>query len=602
MRVEAEERRVHALMQVGRAMASAADYEQALATLIRTISELLDVETAGFMLYDPERSELVLQQPAFGIDDPERIAAYHVALRDGGNAVKVFLSGRPYLTNDAPNDPRPIRRFVDLFAARTILTVPLIVEDQAIGVCHAINKRDGRFTDDDLELLNLIAPLLAVSVQSAHLFRQVRAQGRQLERAIFLQRELSRTASDAPGMGPLVERLADLVNRPVMVLDPALRPLAVSRWPDELQPDGSWLDDGPSESWWRRGPDRGGRPALAPIAVGSHFGGYLAVCDDAAPLDEIDARAIEHAATIFALEMLHERASYELELRLKGDLLRDLSSGQDHDDRDARRMLADLGYTIAGPWRFAQIHPSWHRPASHPGMRWHDEVQVPQARLYPAVQQVCLQVVGIAAVVPWRSGFLILLPAAPDHLAHDLDVAADLLGRIRAAAEHVGPGARVHLAVSSPVRTARELGHGLHEADQALELARRLDSADRPLAFEHLGVYRILLDGGGSQHRRDFVDDALGPLARYDTEHGTALVPTLRAYVQADYIANQTARRLYVHANTLAYRLRTIRRLLGGDPARGDLRLTVELALKLDDLPLLSTAPPAKPPARSGRT
>jgi GAF domain-containing protein len=158
VRVEAEERRVHALMQVGRAMASAADYEQALATLIRTISELLDVETAGFLLYDPERSELVLQQPAFGIDDPERIAAYHVALRDGGNAVKVFLSGRPYLTNDAPNDSRLIRRFVDLFEARTSLTVPLIVEDQAIGVCHAINKRGGRFSDGDLELLSLIAP------------------------------------------------------------------------------------------------------------------------------------------------------------------------------------------------------------------------------------------------------------------------------------------------------------------------------------------------------------------------------------------------------------------------------------------------------------
>jgi sugar diacid utilization regulator len=145
-------------------------------------------------------------------------------------------------------------------------------------------------------------------------------------------------------------------------------------------------------------------------------------------------------------------------------------------------------------------------------------------------------------------------------LARDLDVAADLLDRVRAAAGQVGPGARVHLAISSPVRTARELGHGLHEADQAVELARRLGIADRPLAFEHLGVYRILLDGGGSQHRRDFVEDALGPLAR----------------------------RLYVHANTLAYRLRTIRRLLGGDPARGDLRLTVELALKLSDLPRLS--------------
>jgi PucR C-terminal helix-turn-helix domain/GAF domain/GGDEF-like domain len=588
VRAEAEERRVHALMQVGRAMASAADYEQALATLIRTISELLDVETAGFLLYDPERSELVLQQPAFGIDDPERIAAYHVALRDGGNAVKVFLSGRPYLTNDAPNDPRLIRRFVDLFEARTSLTVPLVVEDQAIGVCHAINKRGGRFSDGDLELLSLIAPLLAVSVQSADLFRKVRTQGRQLERAIFLQRELSRTAFDAPGMGPLAERLADLVNRPVMVLDPALRPLAVSGWPDELQPDGRWLDDGQREIWWRRGRDRGDRPALAVIAVGSHLGGYLAVWDGSEPLDEIDARAIEHAATIFALEMLHERTAYELEARLKGDLLRDLSSGVDRDDRDVNRMLADLGYTIAGPWRFVQVHASWGRPPGSPQIRWPDEVQMPQARLYPAVQRICLDVAGAAAVVPWRSGFLLLLPAAPDNLARDLDVAADLLDRVHAAAAQVGPGARVHLAISSPVRTARELGHGLHEADQALELARRLGIAERPLAFEHLGVYRILLDGGGSQHRRDFVEDALGPLARYDAERGTQLVPTLRAYVQADYNANQTARQLYVHANTLAYRLRTIRRLLGGDPARGDLRLTVELALKLNDLPRLS--------------
>lgn len=588
MRVEAEERRVHALMQVGRAMASTADYEQALAALIRTISHLLDVETAGFMLYDPRRSELVLQQPAFGIDDPELIDAYHVALRDGGNAVKVFLSGRPYMTNDAPNDPRLIRRFVDLFNAREVLTVPLTVEDQAIGVCHAINKRRGLFTEEDLELLNLIGPLLAVSVQSAHLFRHVREQRSQLERAIFLQRELSRTAFDAPGMAPLAERLADLVDRPVMVLDPALRPLAAARWPGQLQPEEHWLDHGHGESWWRREQDRAGRPALAPIAVGSHFGGYLAVCDDTAPLDQIDARAIEHAATIFALEMLHERTSYELELRLKGDLLRDLSSGAYHDERDVHRMLAELGYTIAGPWRFAQVHAGWRQPAIDLDGGWRDQVQVPHARLYPAVQRDCLQVVGVAAVVPWRSGFLLLLPAAPDNLARDLDVAAELLGRVRAAAERVGPGARVHLAVSSPLRTADELGHGLHEAEQALEVARRLDIVDRPLAFEHLGVYRVLLGGGGSWHRRDFVEDALGPLGRYDAEHGTQLVATLRAYVEADHNANETARRLFVHPNTLAYRLRSIRRLLGGDPARGDLRLQVELALKLEDLSRLS--------------
>ena len=151
MVVEADERRVLALVRVGRAMSSTADYEQALATLIQTISELLDAESAGFMLYDPERSELVLQQPAFGIDDPEMISAYHVSLREGGNAVRVFLSRSPYMSNDAERDPRLIRRFVRLFHARSTISVPLVVEDQAIGVCHAINKRGGPFTDEDLK-------------------------------------------------------------------------------------------------------------------------------------------------------------------------------------------------------------------------------------------------------------------------------------------------------------------------------------------------------------------------------------------------------------------------------------------------------------------
>ena len=58
----------------------------------------------------------------------------------------------------------------------------------------------------------------------------------------------------------------------------------------------------------------------------------------------------------------------------------------------------------------------------------------------------------------------------------------------------------------------------------------------------------------------------------------------------ADYSVTEAAGRLYVHTNTLKYRLKRIRALLGGDPSRGDLRLQVELALKLLDVPRLAVA------------
>jgi len=590
--IEESQRKISALVRVGRAMVSAADYEQALGTLIETVSRLLDVETGGFLVYDPARDELVLQQPAFGIDDPRLIAEYHVPLSAGGNAVRVFLSQRAYLSNDATHDPRMIHRFVEMFGARNILSIPLIVEDRPIGVFHAINKRSGDFDQADLDLLTLVAPLMAASVQSAQMFRQLREKSHQLERAVFLQAELSRTALDAPGMDPLAERLADLIARPVMVLDSALRPIASARWPEGHAPSQSWLRRGrPAEG----GLDPDEHPVVTPIAVGTHFGGYLAVLPAGASLDVLDTRAIEHAAGIFALEMLREQSAYEVESRLKGDVLQDLFTGSYRDEDEAAGLLRRLGYTLPGAYRVARVEAAAAagdregRPA-----RWQEEMQGPQSRLYSALNEVCAKILGVAAVAPWRSGFLLLLPA--HNPEGDFQVAQELFEHFRAVGEQVRPGLRLSLCLGSAVAAVGALGQSLEEAERALAVARTLEIADRPLAFEHLGVYRVLLGPNNARDRRDFVDEALGSVVRYDMEHGTDLVDTLRAWVAADYNVGEAASRMYVHANTLKYRLKRIRSLVGGDPSRGELRLQIELALKMLDLPRLTASAPQPGP------
>jgi len=591
--IEGSQRKISALVRVGRAMVSAADYEQALGTLIETVSRLLDVETGGFLVYDTARDELVLQQPAFGIDDPGLIAEYHVPLSAGGNAVRVFLSQRAYLSNDAAHDPRMIHRFVEMFGARNILSIPLIVEDRPIGVFHAINKRSGDFDQADLDLLTLVAPLMAASVQSAQMFRELREKSHQLERAVFLQAELSRTALDAPGMDPLAERLADLISRPVMVLDSALRPIASARWPEGLAPSQSWLRRGRLADAGGLDPDD--HPVITPIAVGTHFGGYLAVLPAGASLDVLDTRAIEHAAGIFALEMLREQSAYEVESRLKGDVLQDLFTGSYRDEDEAAGLLRRLGYTLPGAYRVARVEAAAAagdregRPA-----RWQEEMQGPQSRLYSALNEVCAKILGVAAVAPWRSGFLLLLPA--HNPEGDFQVVQELFEHFRAVGEQVRPGLRLSLCLGSAVAAVGALGQSLEEAERALAVARTLEIVDRPLAFEHLGVYRVLLGPNNARDRRDFVDEALGSVVRYDMEHGTDLVDTLRAWVAADYNVGEAASRMYVHANTLKYRLKRIRSLVGGDPSRGELRLQIELALKMLDLPRLTASAPQPGP------
>jgi len=213
------ERQVAALSEVSRTLVSDADYQQVLAALIEKVGRILDVESGGFMLFDEPSGELQLQLPAFGFNSDDLIRAYRVPLSAGGNAVTVFLTGQPYFTNDAAQDGRVLQRFVQLYHAQRILSVPLQVEGRSIGVFHAINKRSGDFGVEDVELLQLIAPQLAVIIKSANMLRTLRDQEAQLERLIHIHNNLTEMAIGGHDLVDLVDRLAELIQAEVVVAE-----------------------------------------------------------------------------------------------------------------------------------------------------------------------------------------------------------------------------------------------------------------------------------------------------------------------------------------------------------------------------------------------
>ena len=64
---------------------------------------------------------------------------------------------------------------------------------------------------------------------------------------------------------------------------------------------------------------------------------------------------------------------------------------------------------------------------------------------------------------------------------------------------------------------------------------------------------------------RSFSDRLLGPLAEYDTLHNAQLLPTLRSFLACDGSWSACATRLYVHVNTVRYRIGRIEALTGRD-------------------------------------
>ena len=64
---------------------------------------------------------------------------------------------------------------------------------------------------------------------------------------------------------------------------------------------------------------------------------------------------------------------------------------------------------------------------------------------------------------------------------------------------------------------------------------------------------------------RSFRERLLGPLAEYDARRGAELLPTLRSFLACDGSWSACASQMYIHVNTVRYRIGRIEALTGRD-------------------------------------
>jgi DNA-binding PucR family transcriptional regulator len=79
---------------------------------------------------------------------------------------------------------------------------------------------------------------------------------------------------------------------------------------------------------------------------------------------------------------------------------------------------------------------------------------------------------------------------------------------------------------------------------------------------------------------RSFSERMLGPLAEYDARHNAELLPTLRSFLACDGSWSACASRMYVHVNTVRYRVGRIEALTGRDLSALPDRVDFFLALR----------------------
>jgi DNA-binding PucR family transcriptional regulator len=133
---------------------------------------------------------------------------------------------------------------------------------------------------------------------------------------------------------------------------------------------------------------------------------------------------------------------------------------------------------------------------------------------------------------------------------------------VAAARERVGDPA-LAAGIGPVARTARGFPASYAAARRCVDVLRRLKRAGETLAADELGLLGLLVDSARPEELRAVADEVLGPVLERDARTGSALLATLEAYLDAGCDARACAAALFVHVNTVKYRLRQVEELCG---------------------------------------
>ncbi len=166
-----------ALVEVGRVVSLSLEPELVARRIAESLRRLLGATHAAFRRVDPETGEAVALAYA-GEQGP--LEEHPTRFPAGVGIVGLAVSeARPVVTADVLADPRvtltpALRRWTERAGYRSVLAVPLIVEDKVVGVLSASRPAERPLGDEDVALVQAFAYQAEIALANSELYAELR--------------------------------------------------------------------------------------------------------------------------------------------------------------------------------------------------------------------------------------------------------------------------------------------------------------------------------------------------------------------------------------------------------------------------------------------
>lgn len=191
------------LMEVSEQITSTLDLEVLMVRIAELVKRVIDYKVFAILLLNERTHELRIRS---SVGHPEeRVRKLRIKAGEGivGRAAQ---ERRSILVNDVRSEPSYIE---SLPSIKSELAVPLILKNRVIGVIDLEADSPDFFTDQHVNLLELLAGRMAMAIENARLYRRSLRQSRTLQ----LLNEISRELSSVLVLSELMRKVGKLTKR-----------------------------------------------------------------------------------------------------------------------------------------------------------------------------------------------------------------------------------------------------------------------------------------------------------------------------------------------------------------------------------------------------
>ncbi|MEC1717300.1 PucR family transcriptional regulator [Schinkia azotoformans] len=321
---------------------------------------------------------------------------------------------------------------------------------------------------------------------------------------------------------------------------------------------------------------------ILPVAVSTEIYGYIVVWQTVRELTEFDYIILEQASTIMALERIKAKEIEEVKLKIRQDFFDDLLSGK-ITSNELLQSLCDL-HGLNPNYMYYCIVVN----AEPNKLDENEDVIIGKYKMESIVKK-CVELVydisyranGEITCFHRNNRIIILVGQNSEKPPISISDSKLYAKKLHELFTKKITETTFLIGIGQQYKKINSLYKSFSEANEVIRLMQQINEKNEISHFEDYSVYYFIDSNIKVSALEEFFEKSLGKLFEHDKLHGTGYIATLENYFINNQNVSETAKAMFLHRNTLIYRIEKIKEILNTDLKHSEEMLRIQIALKI---------------------